>query len=505
LIPAPAAWERHAGRPVDPAELGAGNLPRAFHEIAVEAGEKRALTIEDESIGYRELDERAARLGAWLRARGVEPGDRVLLAGPSSVGLAAAYLGILRAEAVVVLADARASERELEHLVRDADAVAAFASGEALERLERITRAYSLEAEPPAGARLAPPDHDGSRVAVLGYTSGTTGAPKGAALSHSNLLASVRGVMLGWRWREDDVLVHALPLSHQHGLTGLQATLLAGSRAVLHASLDPARLAEAIARDRATVLFSVPAIYERLLAWDGQADFSSLRLATSGSAPLSTALFHRVADLLGQEPLERYGTTETGLDVSNPYDGPRKPGSVGLPLPGIEVALAENGEILLRGPQVFSGYWRNDDATAASFAPGGWFRTGDVGAIDPDDGYLSITGRLKELIISGGLNVYPREVEVVLEEHPSVERAAVVGLPSERWGEEVVALVVPAGGFDEEELAAHARAALAPHKRPKAILAVESLPVTSLGKLRRGALRELAERVSPQRGDAGPA
>jgi malonyl-CoA/methylmalonyl-CoA synthetase len=331
--------------------------------------------------------------------------------------------------------------------------------------------------------------------------------PKGAELSHSNLLASLRGIMLAWRWRDDDVLVHALPLSHQHGLSGLQATLLAGARAVIHSSLDPARLCKAIAAEHATVLFAVPAVYERLLTWDGSADFSSLRLATCGSAPLSPRLWHKVAGLLGQEPLERYGTTETGLDVSNPYDGPRRPGSVGLPLPGIEVevadergrpvAVGEDGEIRLRGPHVCTGYWRDDGATRASFNRGGWFRTGDIGRVDPADGYLSITGRLKELIISGGLNVYPREVELVLEEHPSVERAAVVGLPSERWGEEVVALVVPAedSALDELALAAHARDALAPYKRPKAILCVDSLPLNTLGKLRRSAVTEVAARL----------
>lgn len=522
------AWERHIGAPIDPLELrrrlAEGNLSRSFHEAAVEAGDCLALTIEDESVTHRELDARAGRLGAWIREQGLRPGDRVVLAGPSSLALVVAYLGILRSEGVVVLADAALSERELHHLVEDSGAVAAFAAGEAHERLAALSRAgrlawvVGLESDAPGAtldqalgpsASLPPPEHDGSCTAVLGYTSGTTGKPKGAPLAHSNLLSSLRGIMLGWRWRDGDVLVHSLPLSHQHGLSGLQATLLAGTRAVLHACLDPARLCESIAAEHATVLFAVPAVYERLLRWEGAgaADFSSLRLATSGSAPLAPALWRKVADLLGQEPVERYGTTETGLDVSNPYDGPRRPGSVGLPLPGIEAEIVNesgrslgagaDGEIVLRGPHVFSGYWRNSEATRASFHSGGWFRTGDVGRIDPADGYLSITGRLKEMIISGGLNVYPREVEVVLEEHPSVERAAVVGLPSERWGEEVVALVVPAGDavVNEEELAAHARSALAPHKRPKAILPVESLPVNALGKLQRPAAAEIAARL----------
>lgn len=526
------AWERHVGDRVDPdalrRELAAGNLSRAFHGAATRAGERPALTIEGEAATHGELDDRAARLGAWVRANEIVPGDRIVLGGANSLAFAVAYLGILRAEAVAVLAGAGATDRELSQLVEDSGAVAAFAGGEVRQRLTRLAGAGRLrwvasldgrlEPELAGSARLAPPDHGGSRPAVLGYTSGTTGVPKGAVLSHSNLLASVRGIMLGWRWREDDVLVHALPFSHQHGLSGLQATLLAGGRAVIHASLDPARLCDAIAAEPATILFSVPAVYERLLSWEGvgSAEFSSLRLATSGSAPLPPRTWERIAALLGQEPVERYGTTETGLDVSNPFDGPRKPGSVGLPLPGIEVAVADDtgcplaagtdGEVLLRGPQVFAGYWRKDAGTRASFHPGGWFRTGDVGRIDPEDGYLAITGRLKELIISGGLNVYPLEVELVLEEHPSVMRAAVVGVPSERWGEEVVALVVLAGGADlsQEDLFEHARAELAPYKRPKAIVAVDELPVTALGKLRRSALPELAARlrVSPHGGDS---
>jgi malonyl-CoA/methylmalonyl-CoA synthetase len=318
--------------------------------------------------------------------------------------------------------------------------------------------------------------------------------------------------MLAWRWRDDDVLVHSLPLSHQHGLTGVHATLLAGSRAVIQPSLDPARLSAAIAAERATVLFAVPALYERLISWGGGGDISSLRLATSGSAPLAPGLWERARKLIGREPVERYGTTESGLDASNPYDGPRRPGSVGIPLPGIEIAIADSegkvladgvdGEVLVRGPHVFDGYWRNDRATRQSFRPTGWFRTGDVGRLDPDDGYLSITGRLKEMIISGGLNVYPREVELVLEGHPAVGRAAVVGVPSQRWGEEVVAFIVPARGekIDAEEIRSHARRLLAPHKCPKVVHQAEEVPVNALGKVLRPELVALAERLraSPQ-------
>jgi malonyl-CoA/methylmalonyl-CoA synthetase len=208
---------------------------------------------------------------------------------------------------------------------------------------------------------------------------------------------------------------------------------------------------------------------------------------------------------LGQDVLERYGSTESGLSVSNPYDGPRKFGTVGVPLPGTELAIVdeeghgvrpgEDGEIVLRGPQVFSGYWGLPDATEESFYPGGWFRTGDVGRVDPEDGYLAITGRLKEMIVTGGLNVYPREVELVLEDHVAVENAAVVGVPSEQWGEEVVAFVVPSqdGDVDPEELTAYAREHLSSYKCPKRFFTVDRLPRNQVGKVLRDELVEKAE------------
>jgi malonyl-CoA/methylmalonyl-CoA synthetase len=316
--------------------------------------------------------------------------------------------------------------------------------------------------------------------------------PKGVPLTHANLLSSIRGVMLAWRWHAEDVLVHALPLFHQHGLGGLHATLLAGSRAVIHPRLDAAALAASIREERATVLFGVPTVYERLLAAPPPHDaFASLRLATSGSAPLPPSLAQRAAELLGQLPLERYGSTEAGLDVSNPYDGPRRVGSVGLPLPGIELDLVD-GEVVLRGPQVFAGYDGLPEETQAAFQPGGWFRTGDLGRLD-DEGYLSLTGRLKDVIITGGLNVSPREVELVLERLDGVQRAAVAGVPSERWGEEVVAFVVPDTGaaLEEASLIAEMRTQLAAYKCPKRVIVTSALPLDGLGKVRRSELAQL--------------
>jgi malonyl-CoA/methylmalonyl-CoA synthetase len=421
-----------------------------------------------------------------------------------------AYLGVLRAGSTALLANPAYTESELELLAADSGAVLGLAAGPGLDRLAAVsTRQSRLRAvrsldelvardgELTSARGLEPVPRQHGTPAILAYTSGTTGQPKAVPLSDANLLASIRGVMLAWRWVPEDVLVHALPLFHQHGLGGLHAALLSGSKTVVRARFDPADLCGTIAAEQASVLFAVPSIYQRLVEWEGieYADLTGLRLLVSGSAPLSPALAGRVASLVGQAPLERYGLTESGLDVSNLYGEDRRVGLVGLPLPGVELEIAtdqgevmpagQDGEIVLRGPQVFDGYRGGSSAAALAFHPGGWFRTGDVGRIDPTDGYLQITGRLRELIISGGMNVYPREVELVLDEHPHVSRVAVVGVPSDRWGEEVVAAVVAAGpgSPSDRELLEFARRRLAPFKCPKRILIVEELPVNSLGKV----------------------
>jgi malonyl-CoA/methylmalonyl-CoA synthetase len=522
------AWERHLGREVEAdslqAELVEGTLPQEFHDTATRDPERTALTIDEQKISHGELDRLAARVGGWLQVQGIGSGERIVLCGDNSLDFVIAYLGILRAGSIVVPAGAALTEAELRHFVEDSGASCALAQGDALERLMRIahedsplrlvvtleegeaSEAPSLRQAISEGEPLEPGDAGGDDVVMLAYTSGTTGLPKGVPLSHANLLSSVRGVMWAWRWDASDVLVHALPFSHQHGLSAVHISLLCGSRAVVHSEFDPEILCKAIESEKATVLFAVPAIYEKLVTWEGigKADFSSLRLAVSGSSGLSPALARKVSSILGQDVLERYGSTESGLSVSNPYDGPRKFGTVGFPLPGTELAIVdeggdsvrpgEDGEIVLRGPQVFSGYWDLPDATEESFYPGAWFRTGDVGRVDPEDGCLSITGRLKEMIITGGLNVYPREVELVLEDHVAVENAAVVGVPSERWGEEVVAFVVPArdGEVDDEELAAHARERLSSYKCPKRFFTVDQLPRNEVGKVLRDELVEKA-------------
>ncbi|HYM58909.1 MAG TPA: class I adenylate-forming enzyme family protein [Solirubrobacteraceae bacterium] len=516
-----SAWRRHLGEDVEAAELRgrltAGTLPGCFAATAAERSDAPALDVDGAAATHGELDDRAARVAGFLRARGVAPGDRVLLCAPTSLDLVVAYLGTLRTGATAMPCDASLTADELAHLLGDARPEAAFVAPGARERLDRAAagagRVATVVAIGGSGdglpaladaleARAVAPEPDPG-PAMLAYTSGTTGRPKGVPLTHANVLASIRAAMLAWRWSANDVLVHALPLSHQHGLSGVHATLLAGSRAVVAGRFEPAALCAAIAVGRATVLFAVPAIYERLDAWEGiaGADLSSLRLAVSGSAPLAPALADRVAAWLRQIPLERYGSTEAGLDVSNPYDGPRRPGRVGWALPGVELRLDDDGEILLRGPQVFGGYWQRPEATAEALSADGWFRTGDLGRLDAQDGSLEITGRSKELIISGGLNVYPREVEIVLEEHPAVERVAVAGVPSERWGEEVVAFVVAAGALDAEALIALCRERLSAHKCPKRVVVLDEIPVNRMGKVRRDALAAMAGKGAAGGGD----
>jgi malonyl-CoA/methylmalonyl-CoA synthetase len=320
-------------------------------------------------------------------------------------------------------------------------------------------------------------------------------------LTHRQLVTSIRVAMASWGWREDDVLAHALPLFHQHGLGGVHATLIAGGTARISARFTAAGLAATVRRHRASVLLAVPTMYQALVndqaARDGRL-LAGVRLAVCGSAPLAPLLAKRLGSELGRAPLVRYGLTETGLNVSHTRDGAR-PGSVGVPLPGAlvriwsgeaAVPVGADGEIQVRGPQVFGGYADDPAATGAAFMPGGWFRTGDVGRVDPGTGQLEIRGRIKEMIITGGLNVYPREVETVLEAHPSVAEAVVAGLAHEHWGEQVTAWVVlrPGHEVDEAALIAHARAALAGYKCPKRVFRLAALPRNAVGKVVRSAL-----------------
>jgi acyl-CoA synthetase (AMP-forming)/AMP-acid ligase II len=519
-----AGWRAHLPGAGDvPAQVGRlseATIPGLAAASASRVPDRVAVTVDGEPVTHAELDADAGRVAGWL-ARRLQPGDRVLLAAGPGLGFLRCYLGSLRAGAVVVLANPGGTAPELAHLVADSGARVAFAGhgpARLLAGLPDPPLTVDASAPPPGpagpagGEVLARPDDP----ALLAYTSGTTGRPKGVPLTHRQLVTSIRAAMAAWRWSADDVLVHALPLHHQHGLGGVHATLIAGVTGHVRSKFTPADLVETARAARATVLLAVPAMYQALLDTAtgagrppgaavapgadprGPGVLSGLRLAVCGSAPLSPALAERLRAVLGRLPLVRYGTTETGLNVSHIYGQPAA-GTVGVPLPGVlariwsqgaELAAGEDGEIQLRGPQVFGGYWRDPAATAAAFTPDGWFRTGDIGRVDPADGQLAIRGRIKEMIITGGLNVYPREVELALEDHPSVAEAAVAGIPHERWGEQVTAWVVmrPGRDFDEPALIAHARTALAAYKCPKQVFQLEALPRNHVGKVLRSAL-----------------
>jgi malonyl-CoA/methylmalonyl-CoA synthetase len=363
----------------------------------------------------------------------------------------------------------------------------------------------ALLAEGDSAASLPPPR--GEQLAVLGYTSGTTGRSKGAMLLHRNLLANVRAVTEAWRWTERDRLLLTLPLFHTHGLmVGLHGTLFSGGSVDLRRRFVASEVLSALREDASlTMFFGVPTMYGRLVEEARRTGIRprQLRLLVSGSAPLSPQLFHEVEEVFGQRILERYGMTETIMNTTNPYEGERRPGTVGMPYPGQEARVVdvrtrqplpagETGEIEVRGPHVFAGYWQRPDATAEAFDPEGWFRTGDLGLRDAD-GYFHITGRARELIISGGFNVYPREVEEVLASHPRVAEVAVLGLPDADFGEQVVAVVVPPAGQPAPEAQAlvdWCRDRLASFKKPRRVVFVEALPRNALGKVQKHVLRE---------------
>jgi malonyl-CoA/methylmalonyl-CoA synthetase len=498
----PPAWAVHLPAGMDPGAvdlLAEESLPSAWRRRAEEAPDRPALWAAGPGwLTREELARDSRRVAGRFHRAGLAPGDRVLCSAATSMELVVAYLAALRLGLVVVPANTAYLEREIAHVVGDAEPRAAIVDDPARGEWARKAAGGDLlvvgpeanlpDGEPPA-LDLAGRDDP----ALLCYTSGTTGAPKGAVLRHGNLLASAQALRLAWRWTEGDRVVLALPLFHIHGLgVGLHGTLLAGASAVLLPRFDVDPVLDAVRDHRATLFFGVPTMYARLAGSPRAGELAALRLLVSGSAALPPTVFERLAERAGQRVLERYGMTETIMNVSNPHDGERRPGTVGLPLPGVELRLADgDGEVLLRGPNVFAGYWRNIRATAEAFDADGWFRTGDLGSID-ELGYLRIEGRSKELIITGGYNVHPREVEELLLEHPAVAEVAVVGTPSEEWGEVVTAFVVPADHADPpdpRELLAFAGGRLAAFKRPRLVRYLEALPRNALGKVLKHELR----------------
>jgi malonyl-CoA/methylmalonyl-CoA synthetase len=446
-----------------------------------------------------EFDDATRRAAGRLSGAGLRPGDRVVWSTDPSVDALVAHVGALRSGLVVVPANTAYSARELAHIVTDVRAAAAVVG-----RPEQADWVRQASTGPivVTGPGLDLPDADPGPLdaagpddpALICFTSGTTGVPKGAVLRHRNLLAGVGSVTRAWRMTPEDRLVHCLPIFHAHGLVvGAYGMMSAGGSAVLLPGFAPDAVADAVRDHRASLFFGVPTMYHRLVASGRAGELASLRLSVSGSAPLPTELHQAATAAIGSVVLERYGMTETLMNTSNPYAGERRAGTVGFPLPGVEVVLDDGGEVLLRGPNVFDGYFERQAANAAAFRDRGdgggpWFATGDLGS--DEDGYLVIRGRSTELIISGGFNVYPTEVEDVLSGCPGVAEVAVTGTPSDEWGEVVTAWVVPDGSAPSiDDLRAHCAGLLASYKQPRLIRIVDALPRNALGKVVRSLLR----------------
>ena len=339
-------------------------------------------------------------------------------------------------------------------------------------------------------------------LATIIYTSGTTGRSKGAMVTHGNLVSNGRVLVNSWEFTERDVLLHALPIFHVHGLfVANHCVLLSGARMIWHRKFDAAAVCHDL--PGATVLMGVPTFYSRLLAEQQfvRAAYQSIRLFVSGSAPLLAETFRQFEVRTGQRILERYGMSEAGMITSNPLHGERKAGTVGPPLPGVSVRAADDqdrglpigqtGAIQIKGPNVFRGYWNMPEKTREEFTPDGWFRTGDIGVFD-SEGYLSIVGRAKDLIITGGYNVYPKEIEFVLDALPGVSESAVIGLPHPDFGEAVTAVVVPQQGvqLDEATIIAKLKRELANYKVPKRVIVLADLPRNAMGKVQKNVLRQ---------------
>jgi malonyl-CoA/methylmalonyl-CoA synthetase len=480
--------------------------------------ERKCLVFPDgRTLTYADLDRRTARSAAALAAAGVKPGDRVAAQVEKSPEALFLYLGTVRAGAVFLPLNTAYTPAEVKYFLADAEPALFVARPEAASMLAPLaanhharfetldadgggTLATLVETEPHGSADVPRGPDD---LAAILYTSGTTGRSKGAMLTHGNLRSNAEALVETWRFTRDDVLIHALPIFHVHGLfVATNVALAARARTIFLPRFEPREVLVRMAE--ATVLMGVPTFYTRLLAVPelDAAATAHMRLFVSGSAPLLADTHAAFRARTGHAILERYGMTETGMNTSNPYEGDRVPGSVGLPLPGVEIRVVEPeggtplpageiGMIEVRGPNVFPGYWRMPEKTREDFRSDGFFVTGDLGRIDAR-GYLWIVGRGKDLVITGGYNVYPKEVELEIDALPGVAESAVIGLPHPDYGEAVTAVVVSGDGAElsAAEIIDRLRGRLAGYKLPKRVVFVDELPRNAMAKVEKNKLRD---------------
>ncbi|HJQ48036.1 MAG TPA: long-chain fatty acid--CoA ligase [Amycolatopsis sp.] len=498
------------------------NLSVLLESTARRLPGRLALVCGDETLTYAELDARANRVAQAVRDRGVRPGDRIALVCPNLPAFPIVYFGLLKAGVVVVPLNPLLKPRELTFILGDCGAVAVFASegNDQLPVLETVRAAAAAvpsvrhvfplgaldELLAPRSGKAGTEPTSAEDTAVIIYTSGTTGQPKGAALTHVSLLLNARMREILVPGADHDMTLVALPLYHVFGQTSvLNANIHSGGTLVLLPRFDPDTALQLMTEHRVTLFSGVPSMFQAFLQTDPdgarlRAAAKTLRLVTSGGAPLPVALFERFDEACGIQIRQGYGLSETSPTITfSPWDEPIRPESVGKPVWGVEIRIVDRddrplpagtvGEIVVRGHCVMRGYFNRPDATAEAIRDG-WFHTGDLGRFD-EDGYLYVVDRLKDLILRGGYNVYPTEVEQVLLTHPAVAICAVVGEPHDRLGQEVVAYVVPRTGYDVDiaELSAWARERLAEYKYPRRIEVRDELPVTSTGKLLKRLLR----------------
>ncbi|NOX39556.1 MAG: AMP-binding protein [Alphaproteobacteria bacterium] len=470
-----------------------------------------------EVVSFGEFFSNAEKLAAALVEVGVCPGDRVAVQVEKSVAMLELYVATLLAGAVFLPLNPGYTTSEVSYFLGDATPKLLVCDPSKIEALGEVARAaqvadiWSLSGDE-TGSLIAARDaqnmgfearaHGADDLAATLYTSGTTGRSKGAMLSHGALASNSQTLKQYWRFSAHDVLIHALPIFHTHGLfVATNITLMAGGRAIFMPRFDAAAICSVM--PEATAMMGVPTFYTRLLNQPSLAHASrNMRLFISGSAPLLSETHERWREVTGHAILERYGMTETNMNTSNPYDGARRAGTVGLSLPGVEVIVTdpETGERLgeneigmleVRGPNLFAGYWQMPEKTAQELRASGFFITGDLGIID-GDGYVSIVGRQNDMIISGGLNIYPKELELLLDGLPGVLETAVIGVPHPDFGEAVVAVLVPRAGeeIDLDDVRAGIETAVAKFKRPKHYAILTELPRNTMGKVQKKSLRE---------------
>jgi len=460
-----------------------------------------ALEFRDRTYTFGELDSRSNRLAQLLGKKGLASGDRLCVYLVNSVEMIDIYLACVKLGVIFVPINILYRDREISHILSDAEPSAVIAdSGNdgSIATNVQVWTPSELSQEAVEMEDVRPfADLDGDSPAGIIYTSGTTGTSKGAVLSHNNFAANTVNLLVCWRITHADRFLLALPLFHVHGLgNGLHCWLVSGCRMRLLERFEHQTAAATFLDFRPTLFFGVPTIYVRLLGIERETAREIggfMRLFVSGSAPLPAQVLEEFRDLFGHTILERYGMSETIMNISNPYDGERRPGTVGFPLPGVSVRLlnhelqpvsdGETGEVYLRGPNIFAGYWKREDATRDAFVDG-YFKTGDLATRSPD-GYFTLSGRKSDLIISGGFNIYPREIEEFLQEQAEISEAAVIGLPDRMRGEVPVAYVVMAETIDIALIEARCREKLASFKVPRAFIPVEKLPRNAMGKIQK--------------------